>query len=208
MEYVNQDTNSRSHKKKGQNISELFFGINWKSHFPLALQENALVEISDFSSTYNFIKENYQHLFNEQENIKFLSNEFNDAKNRYYHLAGDCFLFKYNSNIVGFFIGTPIDWGSYYLRTAAILQPYRGKGFWKFFILHLIEILKIYNVERIEGDVSPSNFKQINFFNQCNFNINGIIVSERWGCNLHFTKYLSKKHHSVFLNQFCLGNEN
>jgi hypothetical protein len=37
------------------------------------------------------------------------------------------------------------------------------------------------------------------------FNVTGTCLSERWGANVHFTKFLNGDNERTFLQQFCSG---
>lgn len=86
-----------------------------------------------------------------------------------------------------------------------MIPEYQGNGNYQKLLLHLLHVLSTHGVERVEGDVAPSNLGHIHVLNKLQFNITGFSISDRWGTMLHFTKFLRKETESLFLNQFCHG---
>ena len=174
--------------------------LDWADYFPFSLSADTSVEVSDIESFISFVTQNYENLFGGENG--FPIEDFTPQKLRYYQEAGDFFAFVSKNRTVGIFVGTTTDWSTYYLRTAAILPEHQGHAYFGRLLARLFDILAEAGVQRVEGDVSSGNLKQIHTFNKLQFNITGYRVSDRGGL-IHFTKFLSKQHEARFLKQFC-----
>jgi ribosomal protein S18 acetylase RimI-like enzyme len=190
----------------GVSLSDYILGIHWNRWFPKSLGDDYGVELADYSTASQFISSHYKVIFKSAEEINpFLPDTEPEDKERYYQVTGDFFALTYRGAIVGMFLSNMQDWNSYYLRSAGILPEHQGKGLYKKFMGHLLEVLEKYKVERILVDIAPSNLNQINYFNKMEFNISGMNISERWGTLIQFTRFLKKDRESFFLNRFCGG---
>ncbi|MGE0616975.1 MAG: GNAT family N-acetyltransferase [Bacteriovoracia bacterium] len=179
-------------------------GIQWEKHFPWPATPSIEVRPGSFPRFMDFLQTHQARLFADSVSAGgFLSEPFSSNKRRYYELAGDFLEFFADGRPVGYFIGNVQDWNTYYLRFCAILPEYRGSPAYARFLRHLLEILPVYGVERVEAHVSPANFVNLHMLTKLQFNVSGQCLSERWGALLHFTKFLSARHENVFLKQFC-----
>lgn len=185
-------------------FSSIIWKIDWNRFFPKVVHPGGIsADTSNFDEFSEFLTHQAPHLLEVSDSKDhFLYREKSDAKLRYYAHAGDCFCFKDGPKIVGVFLGTPIDWGSYYLRYTWILPEYRGAGFYQTFLAYYLECLKMAGVDRAEGDISPSNPAHLHIFSKLQFKITGFNASERWGAMIHLTRFLSQKHEDVFEKQF------
>ena len=68
----------------------------------------------------------------------------------------------------------------------------------------ICEPLRVAGVERLCGDVSPVNAPMMRLHVKQGFVATSVANSERWGSNVHFTKFLSEEVAAVFLRQYCL----
>ncbi len=188
-------------------LSSSIWNINWNDYFPFNINQKGFVaEYSTHEEFSAFAKVHFARVFRQDSyQTSFLWSESGTAKTRYYKEAGDFFVFKMNQKTIGGFVGTPIDWSSYYLRSFALLPEYEGHQILSLFLKHLFKCLEEVGVERIEGDTSPSNLTIIQILTRLRFNITGMTLSERWGSQLRLSKFLSTKHEQVFLDQFCFG---
>jgi RimJ/RimL family protein N-acetyltransferase len=151
------------------------------------------------------VKEHYALIFEQSRNVPFSNTKHSDSKMRYYRIAGDFFEFKDGATTIGLLVGTPVDWSSYYIRSAAVLPAYQGRKVIQRFFPLLFERLKEAGLERVEADTSPSNMATMHLLTRLRFNVSGTILSERWGAHVHFTKFLSDGVEDAFLGQFCSG---
>lgn len=188
-------------------FSRKILRIDWNRHFPYSLrQPGCVVELSHFESCSQFIEKNHSRVY--EQNLwgtSFPNEKIGDSKLRYYQEVGDFFQFQVRGECVGVFIGTVTDWSSYYLRYCAILPEHQGQGFFQEMVKHLLATLELYGVQRVEGDVSPSNLVNIHIFNKLQFNVTGLRLTDRWGAMIHFCKFLNRSPENLFLDQFCSG---
>jgi hypothetical protein len=103
-------------------------------------------------------------------------------------------------------ICTPLDWSSYYVRSAALLPEYQGRQAIQHFLSGVLfpELTRA-GVERVELDTSPSNLAMMHIATRLRFNPTGTLLTERWGALVHFTRYLAADSEQVFLDKFCAG---
>jgi GNAT superfamily N-acetyltransferase len=186
-------------------LSRLLWGFSWSDVLPYSVSDDVVVAFSSFDRALPFIREHYAEIFHEDPNVSPFITKIDAARQRYYRFAGDFFEFLHDGCTVGLLIGTPIDWGSYYIRSAAALPRYQGKQIIQRFFPVLFEQLKRAGVERVEADTSPSNMATMHLLTRLRFNMTGTVLSERWGANVHFTKFLDEASEAVFLDQFCSG---
>jgi hypothetical protein len=107
---------------------------------------------------------------------------------------------------VGLLVCTPLDWSSYYVRSAALLPEYQGRQAIQHFLSGvLFPELAFAGVERVELDTSPSNLAMMHIATRLRFNPTGTLLTERWGALVHFTRYLTADGERVFLDKFCEG---
>jgi hypothetical protein len=191
-------------------MSSRLWQIDWSRHFPFALSDTVDCHYVGFHGAIGFIKANFGTIYHldDREN-RFYNEPLSDAKVRYYEASGDFFIFrdKTTGREVGVALGTPIDWAGYNFRNVAIVPEYQSQGLYQIFFPYLAKILAEHGVERLEGDVAPSNLPHIHALNKMGAVVTGLNMSDRWGGQLHFIKYLSKPAKAVFLNQFCWGIE-
>jgi hypothetical protein len=101
-------------------------------------------------------------------------------------------------------MGNPIDWSSYYIRTAALLPDYRGRDLNAKLITLLSNELANAGVERIEADTSPTNAAVLQVLClELDFRVTSTSMSERWGGLVHLTRFLTERAETVFHRQFC-----
>jgi len=187
-------------------LSQQLWGIDWNRHLPLDLRGFS-VSLSSYEGLSPFIAKYYPTLFEEDTSAQaFGSGQSHPAKARYYRAAGDFFEFVADGETVGVVIGTPIDWSSYYIRTAALLPQFQGRQpIQHFFSQCVFDVLREAGVERVELDVAPSNLAMMHVVTRLRFNATGTLLTERWGAHVHFTKFLREDAERVFIAQFCSG---
>jgi hypothetical protein len=187
-------------------LSQVLWGFSWSEILPYRIGADGVVAVaSSFDSALPFIHNHYAEIFHEDPTVSPFVTKVDAARQRYYRAAGDFFEFVHEGRTVGLLIGTPIDWGSYYIRSAAALPSYQGKKVIQRFFPVLFEHLKRAGVERVEADTSPANMATMHLLTRLRFNMTGTVLSERWGAHVHFTKFLDEASEGVFLEQFCSG---
>jgi ribosomal protein S18 acetylase RimI-like enzyme len=194
---------SKKTDTKSDSLSCRLYGLDWNKHFPLALNDDIEVRVGTPHRGLKFYKQHYREIFNPDDNLLLLKSKTESARITYYSEIGDFFEIYHEQNLIGIFIGTPIDWSSYYFRSCGILPAYQGRKIATRLYAYLVEVIKKYPIERIEADVSPSNPCSMHMFNKLRFVVNGMKLSERWGGIVQFTKILSSEHEKVFEQQLC-----
>lgn len=186
--------------------STRIYRIDWNKYFPHKIESTPLtITRGNYDLAVEFMKLHFKEIHQVSDDEKFLPEDYSESKRRYYKEFGDFFFFRDNDHLVGFFVGTLLDWSSYYIRNCSILPSFQNKKIYQNMISRLLDGLGENNVDRVEVDVSPSNLAAIHIFNKLKFNVTGTTLSERWGSNVKFTKFLNHKNETVFLDQFCYG---
>lgn len=197
----------KSSRQKNLPFSTRVYGIEWDKYFPKKFTSSRVsVHHSNFESCAQFLSANYSQLDSSNEyDFKPIYDGSDAAKANYYKELGDFFEFRSEGELIGSFIGTPIDWSSYYLRAVIFTEKNRDKKVFQEFMLYFLDVLRQNGIARAEGDVSSSNLINVHVLNKLKFNITGISVTERWGTFIKFTKFLNPTNEKRFLNRFCHG---
>ncbi len=198
------DSPPASERLPRASLSELLWQIDWTEHLPFEVTSGIVVHASTFERSTPFIREHYQTIFEENEESPFAA-RLAGRKERYYRVAADFFEFKDGEATVGLLIGTPVDWSTYYIRSAAALPKYQGKKIIQRFFPKMFDVLREAGLERVEADTSPSNMATLHLLTRLRFNPTGSLLSDRWGAMVHFTRFLGEQSEDVFLRQFCTG---
>lgn len=173
---------------------------------PLSVTRDGVSVVwSDFDRALPFILEHYAEIFEDDDQSAFRAADMRQTKERYYRTAGDFFEFQHGGKTVGLLVGTPIDWSSYYIRSAAVLPDYQGRHLIQRFFPKLFLELRNVGVSRVEADTSPANMATMQLLTRMRFNVAGTQLTDRWGALVHLVKYLDDQPENVFLDQFCSG---
>lgn len=187
-------------------MSEILWGIRWRDHLPQVLTKDGIcVDYIDYDEAVPFIQEHYAEIFEDPDDNPFYGGKVTDARGKFYRTAGDFFAFKDDERILGLLVCTPVDWSTYYIRSAALLKDHEGRNLFPKFLPFFFSTLKQAGIERVEAETSPSNMMMIYMLTRQRFNASGTILSERWGVLNRFTKFLDDCGEDVFLRQFCAG---
>lgn len=188
-------------------LSKTLWGIDWASELPISLVRgaDATVHFGSFERALPFVRQHYATIFDQRADSPFSLGNFTDAKARYYREVGDFFEFRVGGRAVALLVGTPVDWSSYYLRSAAALPEFQGQKLIQRFFPRLFDTLQRAGVERVEADTSPANLAVIHSLSRLRFNVTGTVLSERFGACVHLTKFLDRPSEHTFLRQFCAG---
>ena len=187
-------------------LSEALWGIRWDALLPLDLGGGSSVRTSSLAAAMPFVREHYAHIFEDDGTSPFRNDVLTPMKARYYELCADFFEFVHDHKTVGLLVCDPLDWSTYYIRSAAILPEHQGRQLvQRFFTSLAFELLARTGVCRVDIDVSPSNVAMLHIATRLRFNPTGTVLTERWGALTRFTKFLSDDAHQVFLEQFCSG---
>jgi GNAT superfamily N-acetyltransferase len=151
-----------------------------------------------------FIKERFAALFWREGEDGWLRDDMSPAKLRFYEDA-DVFLVRDGDALVGLEIAHPTDWSTYYLRTHVLLPAYRGRGIMAELMRRRAAVLAGVGVQRIEGDVIPTNVAQMIAHTKIGAIVTGTSNTDRWGTLVRLTKYIEPTAEAVFHDQFCCG---
>lgn len=185
-------------------LSRTLWGIEWSRHLPRRIGRDVVVTHSSYDAALPFIREHYAAIFEEPSDSPFHVVSAS-SKARYYRASGDFFEFREGESTVGLLVGTPVDWSSYYLRSAAVIPSHQGKKVVQRFFPILFGVLADAGVERVEADTSPANLATLHLLTRLRFNVSGMVLTERWGAHVHFTRFLDEAAEATFLGQFCSG---
>jgi ribosomal protein S18 acetylase RimI-like enzyme len=187
-------------------MTEVLWNLDWTRHFPIDLTDDGItVCASGYDASLPFIREHYQSIFHEDATSATSTTRLNARKAHYYRWAADFFEIKQDERTIGLVIGNPVDWGTYYIRSAAVLPEFQCKKLVKSILRSLFVHLAAVGVERVEADTSPSNLRVVHLLTSLDFNVTGTVLSDRWGAQVRLTRFLEAESEDVFLEQFCTG---
>jgi GNAT superfamily N-acetyltransferase len=149
-----------------------------------------------------FIAENYPKAFGtEPGQARFLVEAMTPAKRRYAELM-DVFAFRHEGAVVGVYLSDPLDWSTYYMRSALVLPEHRGGGLMTTWMSAMADELQRHGVDRLEADVSPANAPVLKMYLSLGYMVTSTTSSDRWGLTLRLTKFLREDARAIFLRQF------
>lgn len=184
-------------------FSSTLWGIDWSRYFPTPFGK-VTAELASFAEIAAFSKKHFPEIYHHTPGTqRFADTAAAAVRERYYKIAGDFFAFRDGGVLVGVAVGSPLDWSGYNFRNVSLLPSHHGQGIYQEFFPFLAEILRSHGVERLEGDVAPSNQPHIHALTKMGAVVTGLNLSDRWGAVLHFTKYLLDGPQEVFHDQFC-----
>lgn len=187
-------------------LSMVLWGLDFKKHFPVQLDEEIVAEVATFEEIQAFASKNFNKLYGiDFKQSPFLQFDNPELRKRYYEAAGDLMVIRLKGELVGVFVGNAIDWSTYYIRNITILGEHHGKRICQKFLLYLVDILSQYQIDRVEADAAPSSLPNVHILNKLKFRVTGQTLSERWGVLTRFTRILSARHDQTFKHQFCCG---
>jgi GNAT superfamily N-acetyltransferase len=187
-------------------LSEVLWNLDWSRLLPLDVGDGVVVTASSLEQALPFIQAHYAEIFEESpDDHRFWREPMSQARVRYYQQVGDFFEFKRAGQTIGLMIGTTTDWSTYYIRSAAVLGAYQGLHVIQRLVRVLCGWLREAGVSRVEIDTAPSNLAIIQILTRLRFNLSGTVLTERWGVNARFTKFLDDAAEDIFLRQYCSG---
>lgn len=195
----------RSDRRPLEPLSRTLWGLDWSDHLPVELPGGVTVHASSYDRALPFISEHYAAIFQEDDQSPFCTSRVGPGKERYYRVAGDFFEFKRGERTVGLLVCTPVDWSTYYIRSAATLPEEHGSRAIQRFFVPLFEKLRALGIQRIEADTSPSNCVTILNLVRMGFVVSGTTLTERWGAQTRLSLFLDDECDRVFVRQFCHG---
>lgn len=190
---------------QAHNLATGIWGIDWTKHFPAPLKDTGLtVEHTTYDEALPFIQANFSEIYSSISRGNFHERFDQDAKARFYRNAGDFFIFRdENGEPCGVAVCNPTDWSTYYFRNISMLPRVQGRGAYQAFFAYLALVLRDYGIQRIEGDIAPSNLPHIHAVTKVGLHVTGLNLSDRWGAMLHFTLFLNEADLDTFNGHFC-----
>lgn len=185
-------------------LSECLWNIDFSAHFPMVVSDDGVtIDHAGPEEALEFTGEHYGALFGDPEASQFFAGDSRAARERYLKHACDVFVFKDGPRAVGLFIGNPVDWSTYYIRSTAFLPEYQGRALYQRFLAELFALLAEAGVCRVEAETAPSNLQCVAALMRQRFVVSGTVLSERWGALTRFTRHLDPDAEKTFLTQFC-----
>lgn len=189
-------------------LSEALWGLDLNARLPLQVSADGVwVRLGGPADLAAFYGENHDALFGASGDREFLCREQSPAKARYINHVCDVLVFQHEERIVGAFVGNPVDWSTYYIRSTAFLAQYQGRALYRRFLDVLFGELAAVGVQRVEAETAPSNLQCVSALMRQHFAVSGTVLSEQWGALTRFTKHLDESARTVFVRQFCRGGE-
>lgn len=186
-------------------LIDALWKIEWSNHYPYKLTDEGIyVDVAPFEEVERFTNQYLEKIYGTSPDtspFRLFSNSV--ERLRYYQTMSVCFFFFDAKEKIGAFKGACADWSTFYLRSALLFEKYRGKRIYKNFLEHLFQVLANAKVERICGDVVPTNRSSVSLYNKLGFYVTGFTNSDRWGALIQFTKFLNKESEKVFVRQHC-----
>jgi len=187
-------------------LSEALWNLRWSEHLPFDLGAGSSVRASSFDRAAPFIRAHYAAIFEHDPASPFQPDALTPAKSRYYQHCADFFEFTRENQVVGLLVCDPLDWSTYYVRSAAILPEHQGRQLvQRFFSAFAFDRLARAGVARVDIDISPSNLAMHHIATRLRFNPTGTLLTDRWGALTRFTKFLSTDEEQIFVGTFCSG---
>jgi len=165
-------------------LSSEIFNIKWEQHSPIKLPNTDIIaKLTAHDIAMSFLEKNYYKIF-ENNDLKLPKSKIN-----YYKLVSDYFLFYKENKIIGFLMGEVADGESYYIRSAGLLEQYRGEGLLEKFYNEFFSILSNAKMLRVYEHVHPSNHAHIHILNKMGFECTGCNDLKEYGWLLQFSYF-------------------
>ena len=176
-------------------LAQKIWGLDWHQHFPKTLTTDIEVDRISALDAWPLILNLFPEVYHrDNSENRFKDEESTEAKQRYYEVIGDFFVFKdqtKNHNVIGMAVGTLLDWSSYNFRNISVHPDYQNLGLYPLFFDYLAGVMQAHGLRRVEGDVAPSNQHHLHVLNKMGCVVSSLGYSERWGVLLHMTRYLN-----------------
>lgn len=178
------------------------WGLDWRAVLPWSF-DDVVVDAGTFAEATPFVEEHYAAIFRAAgADTRFLGDPMTPAKRRFSD-AMDVFLMRHDGRVVGTLMAHPLDWSSYYMRSAAILPAYRDRRVLTRLVEAMYAPLSAAGVERMEGEVSPTNLPMMRMLVGLGWVVNATVNSERWGTMVRLAKFLRDDAEATFSERFC-----
>lgn len=187
---------------KSQRMTQIVWGLEWGNFFPLSLGDYEL-SASSFEEFTELKNSNNSFLItSEKSNESFVKDISSASKEEYLKSVSDFFTIKKDGEVIGVVVCEIRDWATYYLRYIFIAKEHRSHNLTSLFVAEIEKILRLFSVDKIVCDVSPSNLGQVARMSRAGYVYTGSILCERFGANMTLTKFLKDESWMVFNNNF------
>lgn len=183
-----------------QTLSQRLWGVDWG--LP-SCKGDTRIELSCFDEIAPFLAREAEEMFGVNEARHWLHEPMSPAKLLFLR-ESDVFAFRSGDELVGYALGQPSDWSTYYIRSMGVLRSNQGRGLVAAVERVLAAALAPAGVHRIEADTAADNTAMAFAFMRCGWVATGFTNSDRWGAMVRYTRYLSEEATAAFRNQFCL----
>ena len=184
-------------------FSERLWALDWSDRLPWQLDDEIRLEVASMDTLVAFVRESYRDIFaSDPKDDRFLPDPMTAAKWRFLE-ASDRFVFLEGRRAVGVLLGQPVDWSTYYWRSAAFLPEFQGRGLLAAALERTDAVMREIGIERVEGETAPINYRQVRLLHRLGYCVTGSTNSERWGTMLRLTKFLAPQGRDKFTSRFC-----
>jgi Acetyltransferase (GNAT) family len=121
----------------------------------------------------------------------------------YRKLHWECFFFKYESEVVGWFMGEMDDNRTFYMRNTGILPKFQGKKIYSLFFPRFLDYLEKIGYQKVSSHHSPNNAQIFHLKLKYGFMIVGSETHEIFGQLIKMIKIFDKRQNEAFIKRYC-----
>jgi hypothetical protein len=181
-------------------MSERYWGIDWERELPWQFAD-VVVETGRLEDIDAHLRDHGAEAFGVGDG-RWIEEPMSIAKTQFLQ-DSDAFVFCRGAKCIGYAIGNPCDWSSFYLRSFTVLPGSRGYGIVARFDQRLGEVLAAAGVRRLIAETAADNGPMVATFMRRGWVQSGISNTDRWGSMVQFTRHLDDESAGVFRNQYC-----
>ena len=187
---------------QAQPLSEFLWGVDWLAALPVQVGSDFVAVKGSADEVGELLHNHFPQLVEHVPGAEAPSPAIARGKAQFFSLC-DLIELRHEGQIVGFFVGAPEDWSTYYCRLLACLPNYQHKSKLRRFAREvLFERLRRVGVERVTADTLPTNFVMTRWLIDTGFCPTGHLLTERWGALNRYTKFLQPSRLDRFADRF------
>lgn len=177
-------------------------------YFPLKKGKIEIVPVQ-YEELLPFIDKHFNKIFTyftKSEQVKFSKKQLAQRKAlfvSYRKIHWECFFYKYDGKIVGWFMGEMDDNETFYLRNVGILPAYRNKKIYSLFLQKFLIFLEEIGYQRVSSHHAPDNGHIYHLQLKSGFMIVGSEAHERFGQLVKMIKIFDPKRNEIFKKRYC-----
>ena len=177
-------------------------------YFPYNLSNGYVIEVATRESVYEFINENIAKVFPGRDPARSFRRPesrqvvFRELLGNYLRLHHEWFIFKFNNEVVGWFIGEAEDYSTFYMRNTGILPDHQNRGIYGEFAKHFFSYISELGYERISSQHKITNQKILIKKLKMGFIICNLELTEDWGPMVKLVKLLPDDRRDFFIKSF------